>query len=1003
MLETNSQTVPSKNLKSKTAIVTSLRVRLAQILGKRAFLAFGIVTLLVAGLLSAINLASHYALKLYIEDQLSRLSWDIALYQTTDFSISAEVSPELRKIAGIQRVESLSFLRSKPPPEAILMVDGKPLASPWVSVLSATDVSLLPPEARPTATNGNNAFLALVGPEQHMGKAYLALQGSRRFTVRVYSEHKKTSAGVFDMALGGIVRLERSEVNRYFMDEIGSISFVPYIGVILVVPHSFELLQRFDALSRGALGDHTDIHVTAGEYLPEVVHLARVDRKALISGWDIQGSLANLEKLNAEVDRRSKSLGATIFVDNAILVLLKRMAEISRLIGLATLLIAIPLLVIAWMLASNLSSLLILNERRTLGLMRLRGVPGKLLGQSLLISIGLGGLIGGIIGLTLGTLIPLYVYEGGVLSWTTLARVQGPFLMLLFLIVGLVLVLLISRKLIRYATTISPLEASRRVAVSESAQARTRFGVLEWLALAIGAYKIGAWIVDYHLSSYLVATEEDSAAWTNFVQAAIAFDRALDFVVLPLFVYGLVALLVTQRRLVSGLLSSVTYFVGGKLRMLSIKHMSLKPHRISSFLLIVGLMASVSLYPSIASKSFEDRALRGATVQVGSELHVSISPTDLVSAEQLEQGLGGQVQAIRGELKERLAKFHNSAVTSTEYIFEAILPGFFFPGYGLSGVPLYLIDDPQRYLKNAIFEEKLGVTGKFSEVIAELKGQTIVASPPVAAFWNLSAGEPVLLGADLSKKPVLVPASGIVGFLPGMPPRSISDRQSYVSARIDYLNYLSSTDAYLLGTMDNQRMANLKVLIPRILLLVRVKPEGDAGSIVKSLSQALKARPLEMRELKRELKKVGGDMFIFLALENMRIYLVGGVLLALIAILAIALTNYLEDRRTLGLLRVRGVSPAQLFRFFASSLLAPALLGLVVGLLVAGAAGFGLTNLIWSLRELKSVVHLLPTHLVISDWTVWISLGLLVVVVTIALLFSLWVFRRSARTSMMEG
>jgi hypothetical protein len=983
--------------------VSSLRVRLAQILGKRAFLAFGIVTLLVAGLLSAINLASHYALKLYIEDQLSRLSWDIALYQTTDFSISAEVSPELRKIAGIQRVESLSFLRSKPPPEAILMVDGKPLASPWVSVLSATDVSLLPPEARPTATNGNNAFLALVGPEQHMGKAYLALQGSRRFTVRVYSEHKKTSAGVFDMALGGIVRLERSEVNRYFMDEIGSISFVPYIGVILVVPHSFELLQRFDALSRGALGDHTDIHVTAGEYLPEVVHLARVDRKALISGWDIQGSLANLEKLNAEVDRRSKSLGPTIFVDNAILVLLKRMAEISRLIGLATLLIAIPLLVIAWMLASNLSSLLILNERRKLGLMRLRGVPGRLLGQSLLISIGLGGLIGGIIGLTLGTLIPLYVYEGGVLSWTTLSRVQGPLLMLLFLIVGLVLVLLISRKLIRYATTISPLEASRRVAISESAQARTRFAVLEWLALVIGAYKIGAWIVDYHLSSYLVATEEDSAAWTNFVQAAIAFDRALDFVALPLFVYGLVALLVTQRRLVSGLLSAVTYFVGGKLRVLSIKHMSLKPHRISSFLLIVGLMASVSLYPSIASKSFEDKALRGATVQVGSELHVSISPTDLVSAEQLEQGLGGQVQAIRGELKERLAKFYNPAVTSTEYIFEAILPGFFFPGYGLSGVPLYLIDDPQRYLKNAIFEEKLGVTGKFSEVIADLKGQTIAASPPVAAFWNLSAGEPVLLGADLSKKPVLVPASGIVGFLPGMPPRSISDRQSYVSARIDYLNYLSSTDAYLLGTMDNQRMANLKVLIPRILLLVRLKPDGDAGSIVKSLSQALKARPLEVRELKRELKKVGGDMFIFLALENMRIYLVGGVLLALIAILAIALTNYLEDRRTLGLLRVRGVSPAQLFRFFASSLLAPALLGLVVGLLVAGAAGFGLTNLIWSLRELKSVVHLLPTHLVISDWTVWISLGLLAVVVTIALLFSLWVFRRSARTSMMEG
>ena len=77
--------------------------------------------------------------------------------------------------------------------------------------------------------------------------------------------------------------------------------------------------------------------------LPEVVHLARVDRQALISGWDIAGSLANLEQLHAEVDRRAKIMGPTIFVDNAILVLLKRMAEISRLIGLASLLIAIPL------------------------------------------------------------------------------------------------------------------------------------------------------------------------------------------------------------------------------------------------------------------------------------------------------------------------------------------------------------------------------------------------------------------------------------------------------------------------------------------------------------------------------------------------------------------------------------------------------------------------------------------------------------------------------------
>lgn len=980
-----------------------IRLRLAKILGQRAFLAFGAVTLLTAGLLAAINLASRHALKLYIEDQLSRLAWDVALYQTSEFSLSAEVSPKLRAVSGVERVESLTFLRSKPPPEAILIVDGKPLASPWVSVLSATDISLLPPEARPSTGSGNSAFLALVGPEQHMGKAFLALQGARHFTVRVYSHHDKKSADLLDLPLQGIVRLERSEVNRYFMDEMGSISFVPYIGVILVIPHNFELLRGFDALSRGALGDQADIHVTAGEYLPEIVHLARIDRKALISGWDIQGSLANLERLHAEIDEKIRDLGPTIFLDNAILVLLKRMAEISRLIGVATLLIAIPLLGIAWMLASNLSSLLILNERRKLGLMRLRGVPGKLLGQSLLLSIGLGGLIGGILGLALGTLLPLLVYEGGGLSWEMLSRIQGPFLMLLFLIVGLLLALLISRRLVRYATTISPLEASRRVAVSEAAEARIRFSFVQLLALLVGGYKIASWIAGFSVGGAISLSEDAGPFWGYTVNAIRMLDRALDFVGIPLFVYGVVTLLVSRRRWVSALLSAVSLFIGGKLRSLSLKHMSLKPHRISGFLLIVALMASVSLYPSIGAKSFEDKASRGAIVQVGSELHVTINPNDLVEAEQFEQGLGGQVRVLRAALKERLAALPQKDIVSVGYIFEALLPGFFFPGYGLSGVPLYLIDDPERYLRTAYFEEKLGVSDRFSAIVRGLGREKVAASPPVAEFWKLDSGEPVLLGADMQKRPVLARSGGVIGFLPGMPPRSVSDRQSFVSARIDYLNYLSSTDAYLAATMDNPKIADLKVLIPRIFLLVRTKENADPAAVVKTISGTLRTRPLEVRELKRELKKVGGDMFIFLALENMRIYLAGGVLLALIAIMAIALTNYLEDRRTLGLLRVRGASPALLFRFFASSLLSPALLGLAVGVLVAGAAGYGLTNVIWNLRELRSVVHLLPTRLVVSSLTFWIGVGLLALIVAIALTFSLWVFRRAARETLGEG
>ena len=51
--------------------------------------------------------------------------------------------------------------------------------------------------------------------------------------------------------------------------------------------------------------------------------------------------------------------------------------------GVVSLLVALPLLWMAWVLGANLAGLLMLNERRTLGLLRLRGIAGALIGRAL--------------------------------------------------------------------------------------------------------------------------------------------------------------------------------------------------------------------------------------------------------------------------------------------------------------------------------------------------------------------------------------------------------------------------------------------------------------------------------------------------------------------------------------------------------------------------------------------------------------------------------------------
>jgi len=171
----------------------------------------------------------------------------------------------------------------------------------------------------------------------------------------------------------------------------------------------------------------------------------------------------------------------------------------------------------------------------------------------------------------------------------------------------------------------------------------------------------------------------------------------------------------------------------------------------------------------------------------------------------------------------------------------------------------------------------------------------------------------------------------------------------------------------------------------------------------RALLSSLPIRPLEVHALSEEIAKLGTDMYIALALANMRIYLAGGLVLAVVGILAIAMVNYREDRRTFALLRIRGASPAQLRRFFLATLLSPGVLGLLVGAVAALVAGYGLANYVWTMREIRTVVQLLPTRLAISGLTLLVPALLVLLLASVTAGFSWWVYKRTVQQTMQEG
>jgi hypothetical protein len=1021
--------------------IKTMTRRLLSILGRRTMLTFGLVTFLVGALLATVNVTSRYALKLYVDDQLRRIPWDVAVYQQGAVNGDRSLHEYIGRQRGITRVESLAFLRARFPEggEVEAQVDRKPFSTPWLCLLAASDPTILPPELgfalqRAQGEGGDGvggngaggsrrgAVLSLVGPEYAMGKAFLALQGSREFTLQVHVQDQPRF--IFNTPIRSVVRLDRDELNRWLMDQTGSVSYIPYIGAILLMPYEWDVLTRFDQVATGfvpgevlGVADADAGHIQEAEYAPEVVYVARIDRPGLVSGWDIPGSLQRVHALTAHLQRSAietaptpkeiftgqpshsheagetddddrKFGGMNFVVDSTTEVLLGRMQNIARLIGIVSLLVALPLLWMAWVLAANLAGLLMLNERRTLGLMRLRGISGELMGRALLVSITAGGVAGGVLGLVTGSVVPLLVYERGHLPAAVLTEPRQLAVFLAFLAISVVFALVVSRRLVRYATTISPLEASVRVSGSEASKVAMTFGPLQQLALILGGYVLFGWIFDFSISGSLGFT------WFAIV------DRLLDFLGLPLFLYGVATLLASKRERIQHVMAPVLRPIGGLLGRFALRHMSAKPHRTVAFLLIVALMSSVSLYPIITSRSFEDKAIRGAQVQLGTDWQVLFNAPDLVNVDRLNGAAASQLAALKPEIQRVVSSLRGlDGVSDATYMIEAVLPSFYLPGYGLRGVPLYLFDNNESYRSKVYSEPSVGLSGDFDGIIGRTSSD-IAVSAPVADFWRLEPGTQVLLGLDPERRAVAAKTAGILAFLPGLPPKSVSDRQGYVQARVDYLNYLFSSNAYLATSADNPHIGNLQILVPRIIVMLRTSRALDPAVFSKTVAKAAPFPPLEIHSLSQEIGKVGSDMYISLALANMRIYLVGGLALALIAILAIAMANYIEDRRTLALLRIRGASPSELWRFVVAMLLSPALVGLALGAGSAVLAGFGLANYVWRLREIRTVVQLLPTRLIVAPLTVWVVLLLMVLLVGVASAFSWWVFRHTAHESM---
>ena len=107
----------------------------------------------------------------------------------------------------------------------------------------------------------------------------------------------------------------------------------------------------------------------------------------------------------------------------------------------------------------------------------------------------------------------------------------------------------------------------------------------------------------------------------------------------------------------------------------------------------------------------------------------------------------------------------------------------------------------------------------------------MLSSSSVGTFYKKGLDQPMPVGRTTAGTLERAPFGGAVRFLPGVPLRTVNEREGFISARVDYLNHLFTNSPYLIGEASNQSLANLDVLIPRVVLTITASGKGTASAI----------------------------------------------------------------------------------------------------------------------------------------------------------------------------
>ena len=201
-------------------------------------------------------MTSRYAMQRYVADQVERLPWDLSVYQTAEVPLAGQaVGGDHLQVAGVAEAKLLYFLRTMPPYSLRPIIDGQPLRSPWISLLtsdradahSARHPAQRPRRrARPGRIEDRRWAMPICGCRTASDSSW-SLEPRDKNEARRASTSIRTRSSL-TTPIERVIRIDATEINRWFLEQTSSPTLVPELGLILVTPWNRSSLRNFDGV-----------------------------------------------------------------------------------------------------------------------------------------------------------------------------------------------------------------------------------------------------------------------------------------------------------------------------------------------------------------------------------------------------------------------------------------------------------------------------------------------------------------------------------------------------------------------------------------------------------------------------------------------------------------------------------------------------------------------------------------------------------------------------------